>query len=109
MQIKALLITLFSSLALANPLGAGQKRKIWEIQESARLLITLRNVGACSPTRTYVISGGDTFRSIADIFDTGVCDIAKANNISNVNLIMVGQMLNIPTRCNPKDNISCLR
>ncbi|KAJ5021287.1 hypothetical protein J3E73DRAFT_20732 [Bipolaris maydis] len=90
MQIKALFITLFSSLALANPLGASQKR-------------------ACGPSTTYVIRPGDTFIFIANRFNTGVCEIAQASCISNINTIMAGQRIIVPINCNPTDDTSCVK
>lgn len=47
-------------------------------------------------TRTYTVRAGDTLYSIARRYGTTVSRIAAANNISNVNLIRVGQVLRIP-------------
>ncbi|MGI6588716.1 MAG: peptidoglycan-binding protein [Peptococcia bacterium] len=44
----------------------------------------------------YVVQAGDTLSSIAQKFGTTVEAIARANNITNPNLIFVGQVLTIP-------------
>ena len=44
---------------------------------------------------TYTIQKGDTLGALAQKYDTSVSEIAKANNISNVNLVKVGQKINI--------------
>jgi LysM repeat protein len=45
---------------------------------------------------SYTVKTGDTLSAIARQFGTTVAAIAQANNISNVNLIYVGQVLAIP-------------
>lgn len=45
----------------------------------------------------YIVKYGDTLSQIALNYNTTVIAIADANNISNVNLIYVGQILTIPT------------
>lgn len=45
---------------------------------------------------TYTIKAGDTLSSIAARYNTTVAKIAAANNITNTNLIRVGQVLTIP-------------
>lgn len=49
-----------------------------------------------SSTRTYTVKPGDTLYAIAKRYNTTVIEIARKNNISNVNLIRVGQTLVIP-------------
>lgn len=49
---------------------------------------------------TYTVRPGDTLSSIAQKFDTTVQKLASINNISNVNLIYVGQVLKIETSAN---------
>lgn len=44
---------------------------------------------------TYIVKSGDTLSKLAGQYGTTVSQIAKDNNISNVNLIKVGQKLNI--------------
>lgn len=46
-------------------------------------------------TVTYTVKKGDTLSSIASKYNTTVSKIAKLNNISNANLIYVGQKLTI--------------
>jgi lysozyme len=48
------------------------------------------------PSVTYTVKPGDSLYAIAVKYGTTVQAIAAANNISNPNLIQVGQILNIP-------------
>ncbi|QHJ72408.1 polysaccharide deacetylase [Planococcus halotolerans] len=45
---------------------------------------------------TYTVKAGDTLYSIANRYNTTVAKIAAANNITNVNLLRIGQVLKIP-------------
>ena len=45
---------------------------------------------------TYTVKAGDTLYAIALRFNTTVAKIAAANNITNVNLLRIGQVLKIP-------------
>jgi len=49
----------------------------------------------------YVVQPGDTLFSIAQRFGTTVQAIAQANNITNINVILVGQVLIIPVGPTP--------
>jgi murein DD-endopeptidase MepM/ murein hydrolase activator NlpD len=49
----------------------------------------------------YVIQAGDTLSSIAARFGLRLSDIAAANNLSNTNLIFVGQRLVLPASQSP--------
>jgi len=50
-----------------------------------------------TPNREETISKGDTLTSIANKYDdVSIEDIAKANNIQDINRIQIGQKLNIP-------------
>ncbi|MCC5896024.1 MAG: LysM peptidoglycan-binding domain-containing protein [Alkalibacterium sp.] len=49
-----------------------------------------------SSGQTYTVRSGDTLYAIARRFNVTVQQLASANNISNVNLIRVGQVLVIP-------------
>jgi LysM repeat protein len=52
-----------------------------------------------SYTNTYVVQYGDTFASIAYRFGVGLHDLWAANpQIHNINLIYVGQVINVPAR-----------
>jgi hypothetical protein len=46
--------------------------------------------------QTYTVVAGDTLSKIARQFNTTVQAIAQQNNIANVNLILIGQQLQIP-------------
>ena len=48
-------------------------------------------------SRTYVVQSGDTLSSIAARFGTTVANLVAINNISNPNLIYVGEVLKLPT------------
>lgn len=52
------------------------------------------------------VSAGQTLNKIAAQTGSSVNDIAKANNIKNVNLIFVGQRLTIPSGSNPSNKPS---
>ncbi len=49
----------------------------------------------------YVVQAGDTLSSIAQRFNTTIEAIIRVNNITNPNLIFVGQVLIIPTGSSP--------
>ena len=51
---------------------------------------------------TYVVQSGDTLSAISWRVGVSVVDLAKANGISNVNLIFPGQVLRIPGAAAPE-------
>lgn len=57
-----------------------------------------------STTQTYTIKSGDTLSAIAEDYGTTADAIAKLNNIKNLDLISVGQVLNI--RGNSKETVT---
>lgn len=59
--------------------------------------ITNEDSNSSSNQNIYIVKSGDTLSQIAQNFGTTVQAIAYENNISNVNLIYVGQRLLIPT------------
>ena len=67
----------------------------------------LRIPGTSSPTPPpassvkYTVKAGDTLYSIASKYKTTVSAIASANNLTNINLISVGQVLTIPVKQTP--------
>src|SRR5512135_968887 len=60
------------------------------------LLITARPVSAQAAGPVYVVQPDDTLSSIAARFNVTVNDLMAANNISNPNVLSVGQQLVIP-------------
>ena len=52
---------------------------------------------AIQESTTYIVQAGDTLNKIARRFNVTVQQIADANDLTNVNLIFVGQRLIIPT------------
>lgn len=58
--------------------------------------------------QSYTVVSGDTLTSIAAKYNRGICDIAKANSISNVNVINLGAVLTIPAQVCLPDSTSCL-
>jgi lysozyme len=67
------------------------------IQPGKALTVSLINPPPPPPQRTYTVKAGDTLSAIAAKFGTTVAAIAAANNISNPNIISVGQVLVIPS------------
>lgn len=56
----------------------------------------------------YTVTPGDTLTIISQKLSSGICDIAKLNNLANPGFINMDQVLRVPTYpCNP-DNTSCL-
>ncbi|KAF2771441.1 hypothetical protein EJ03DRAFT_349455 [Teratosphaeria nubilosa] len=57
----------------------------------------------------YTVVKDDTLGMLAHRFCTGICDIAKYNNIPDPNHIEGNQQLKIPAECiSPPDNTTCL-
>lgn len=52
----------------------------------------------------YIVKKGDTLSGIARKYNTTYQELAKYNNISNPNLIRVGQKIKIPKKSNSKPN-----
>ena len=80
---------------LSNPnlIYVGEILKIPTIKDIKRTA----SVSEHMHTLTYVVRDGDTLTSIAKRFHTTVNQIAKLNNISDENLIYIGQVLKIET------------
>lgn len=71
----------------------------WFIYVGQELIIPAAGGGMPSPGpggQTYVVQPGDTLYSIAVRYDTTVQALMVANNLSNPNLIYVGQTLKVP-------------
>ncbi|KAF9871234.1 intracellular hyphae protein 1 [Colletotrichum karsti] len=65
-------------------------------------------VNNANRTVTLTVQKGDTLGQIARLFNSGICNIAKLNNIPNPDFIEVGQVLQIPVNVAAPDNDSCL-
>ena len=66
----------------------------------ASMMLFANPVAAQTPTPTtgpiYIVQSGDTLSSIAERFNVTVADLMNANNMTNANLLDVGQQLVIP-------------
>lgn len=62
-----------------------------------------------SNTSSYTVKSGDTLSKIAKDFGTTVQELVKANNISNANVIKIGQVLKLPTSTSASYNAASLR
>lgn len=51
--------------------------------------------------QTYTVKKGDTLTAIAKMYNTTVNELKKTNNITNANLIKVGQVLKVPGQASP--------
>jgi LysM repeat protein len=69
----------------------------WYIRVGQRLVIPQGSPPPSSGGSTYTVQPGDTLYSIAARLGKNVWDIVVANNLSNPNLILVGQVLTIPS------------
>ncbi|MBA3869365.1 MAG: LysM peptidoglycan-binding domain-containing protein [Anaerolineae bacterium] len=65
------------------------------IQVGQRLLIPLSGTPQTAVPATHVVQAGETLKSIATLYGLTVEDLASRNNITDVNRIFVGQVLNI--------------
>jgi osmotically-inducible protein OsmY len=68
--------------------GAKQKHEAAKVEEAAKPI----NI----PDEWYVVRRGDTLTAIAAKYSSDIDTIAKANGIHDVNLIKIGQKLQIP-------------
>ncbi|MCA9969572.1 MAG: LysM peptidoglycan-binding domain-containing protein, partial [Anaerolineales bacterium] len=78
------------------------KRSRWLGVTLALLLVLVSATAAFA--FQYTVQSGDTLSALARRFGTTVQAIVAANNISNPNLIHVGQVLEIPEGTNPPSN-----
>lgn len=56
----------------------------------------------------YTVQPMDTLTRIALSLSSGICDIAKASRVENVDLIFPNQTLTVPVKLANPDNASCL-
>ena len=57
---------------------------------------------------SYTVQPQDTLTRIAASLSSGICDIARASRIENVDLIFPNQTLTVPVKVANPDNASCL-
>lgn len=83
---------------IAGKYGDGEARKInlgsiyEEVQAKVNEILKAKQ---SKKEITYKVKKGDTLSAIAKKYNTSVSDIAKKNNIKNINLIKIGQVLKI--------------
>jgi murein DD-endopeptidase MepM/ murein hydrolase activator NlpD len=65
------------------------------IQVGQRLLVPAHEVPIASLPQTHVIQPGETLRSIAQLYNLTVEDLAAWNAIANLDTVYVGQVLNL--------------
>ena len=87
-----------------NLIYVGEILKIPTVKDIKRTASVSENMH----TLTYVVRDGDTLTSIARRFNTTVNEIAKLNNISDKNLIYIGQVLKIETSASSSSEESFL-
>lgn len=74
---------------------------------SGAALLVFRDDCVDGPSVNYTVVSGDTLEKIAAEYNSGVCNIATANGLTNPDFLGLGQELIIPTDvCNPDSN-SC--
>src|SRR5258706_1297072 len=73
------------------------------IQVGQRLLIPRSGTPQTALPATHTVQAGETLKSIATLYGLTVDDLASRNNITDINRIFVGQILNIqsPTPATP--------
>lgn len=59
------------------------------------------------PSTNYTVVSGDTLEKIAAEYNSGVCNIAEANNLANPDFLALDQVLVVPTNVCTADNESC--
>lgn len=64
------------------------------LTSSAVIALTLLGVQSAAHADQITVKAGDTLSALAKQYNTTTDQLAKANNVSNVNLITVGQQLN---------------
>ncbi|KAK2728173.1 intracellular hyphae protein 1 [Colletotrichum kahawae] len=107
MQTSYIFTTL---LAAAGLVAALPQATPTQVTPTGTASATVSATPTCSqgPVVDYTVVSSDTLTIISQKLSSGICDIAKLNNLSNPNLILLGQVLKVPTQiCNP-DNTSCL-
>lgn len=79
--------------------GAERKQRLeaagYNYAEVQAAVNALMGNGSGSSATTYTVKKGDTLSAIAKKYNTTVSELAKLNNIKNVNIINVGQVLKL--------------
>ncbi|KAF2628245.1 carbohydrate-binding module family 50 protein [Macroventuria anomochaeta] len=103
------LLSALISTTLATPLTPLQSRytHIQLVQRASSSNSTAPSTTAVGSTLT--IQEGDTLSSIAAAAGVGICDLAKTNNIKDLNVIEAGATLKIPAKTGKKDDTSCMK
>lgn len=106
---------LFTTLAAAAPAPELLSARERESSFTQTTFLQLTSSTVCNGTITldekvqsYTVASGDSLKAIAAKFSRGICDIAKANGITNVNFIKLGQVLTIPAQVCIPDSTSCV-
>ena len=71
-----------------------QHRTAKALASSAVIALTLLGAQSAAHADQITVKAGDTLSALAKQYNTTIDQLAKTNNISNVNLITVGQQLN---------------
>lgn len=64
-------------------------------------------VNDANRTAALTVQSGDTLEQIAFLMNSGICNIANLNNITNIDFIRVGQVLQVPFNLASPDSDSC--
>lgn len=87
-------LTSLNSLANPNLIYVGQVLKLANTT-TASTSSTSSAVSTSSSATTYTVKSGDTLSSIASSYNTTTSTLTSLNNLSNPNLIYVGQVLKV--------------
>ena len=87
-------LTSLNSLANPNLIYVGQVLKLANTT-TARTSSTSSAASTSSSATTYTVKSGDTLSSIASSYNTTTSTLTSLNNLSNPNLIYVGQVLKV--------------
>lgn len=83
---------LFDTVNVINDLG-------YNFKKTSTLIEQDNNIDTTNPN-SYIVVRGDTLSGISKRFNTTVSELARLNNIKNVNLIYVGQKILLPNTNN---------
>jgi N-acetylmuramoyl-L-alanine amidase len=91
-------MALINANDLANPdlIHPGQVLTIPGGSGTAEPVATSQNQTGSSTQSSYTVQSGDTLSKIAARFGVSIWDLAELNGIGNIDLIIVGQVLQIP-------------